>query len=233
MRTFTFITPLPIPSIFAAPKLSSSWQRRSAAPLPRVSRNCGSNLLSVTACVEVPEWKRVPIDVDFAKDEQLEILEDHLETALFQENYAHASELRNKLQRLQSGAYVSVLSANMKFYSAFEKGSIVDMAGCWLQSKSCTCKHPLGPVSEGYLNILNSFGAIFSMGTISIEPKNVRISMRGSVAYVTCEEHSTEWDAEGKIIDKFVMCAVNIYSKRNGQWYVQHHSSMPIIDKSL
>lgn len=185
----------------------------------------------VKSCVEPPDWKRVPIDVDFAKDEQLQILEEDLDHAVTNENYQRASEIHDKLRRLQSGAYVEVLSANMKFYQAFNSGAIVDMAGCWLQDSSTTCKHPLGPMSSGYLNIINSFGMLFSLGIPTIEVKNVRISMRGTAAIVTCEEHSVDWD-EGEHT-RTIMCAINIFVKRNGQWYLSHHSSMPILGDKI
>lgn len=196
----------------------------------------------ITGCVEVPQWKKGPIDIDFEKDEQLELLEDQLGDAITQENYKLAAELREKLVRLQSGSYVSVLSANLKFYKAFTNGSIVDMAGCWLQDKNSTCKLPFAPLSIGYMNILNSFGYFFSFGVPIIDVRNVQILMRGSAAIVTCEEHTMAeeeepvLDEKGNTIERppipLVMLATNIFVKNNSQWYLVHHTSNPILLES-
>lgn len=177
----------------------------------------------------MPPWKKLAIDPDFAKDEQLQILEEELDIALKAENYRTASELREKLMRLQSAAYVDVLTTNMKFYKAFTAGSIVDMASCWMQDNGITCKHPYAPIGLGYLEVLNHFGYLFTFGLPEIEVRDVRISMRGSMALVTCEEHSIDRDG---IQESKLMSAVNIYQKRNGQWYIFHHSCTPIYKPS-
>lgn len=192
-------------------------------------------------CVESPDWKKVPVDVDFAKDEQLQILEDGLDKALSTEDFERASQVRDKLLRLQSGAYVSVLSANFKFYKAFDSGSIVDLAGVFLQDASTSCKHPLGPLCIGYVNIINSFGYLFSFGVPNIQAKNIVITMRGSCAWVTCDEHCDVVEEEEEVkedasgnkvkasrIREVVMSATNIFVKHNGQWYLAHHTAQPV-----
>lgn len=178
---------------------------------------------SVRCCVEVPLWKRLaPMDPDFAKDEQLEILETELHDSLKRQDYSQSSILRDKLLRLQSGAYVAVLSANMKFYEAMNRRSIVDMAGCWLQGPSVTCKHVSGPLLHGYIDVVNSFGYIFTLDLPFIEVRNCRIVMRGTVAYVTLEQLCTPSDES----EQFVVAATNLYTKHNSQWYLAHHSSV-------
>lgn len=187
----------------------------------------------IHCCIEQPAWKRGLVDVDFARDEQLQILEEDLDDALQVEDFKRASDIRDKLVRLQSGAYVAVLSAHMKFYQAFSAGSIVDIAASWLHDDSSSCKHPLGPLISGYLDVINSFGYVFSAGIPHIEVKNVCITMRGSVAYVTCEEHSTDWEANDGKGEKVVMNAINIFTKKNGQWYICHHSALPVTGRDM
>lgn len=182
----------------------------------------------------MPAWKQGPVDIDFANDDQLQHLEQKLDAALDMQDFKRASTLRDRLFRLQSGAYVAVLSANFKFYQAFDKASIVDMAGCWLQDSGATCKHPIGPLQVGYVNVLNGFGYLFSLGVPSVKPRNVVITVRGSVAWVTCEEHSGVYEGDEEVESEYggtapvVMAATNIYAKRNGQWYICHHSAQPI-----
>lgn len=227
-----------VPAIFHMP-------RRTRFLAPAVSGRRSPHLserrgwASVRCCVESPDWKKGPVDVDFAKDEQLQILEDDLDKALSTEDFARASQVRDKLLRLQSGTYVSVLSANLKFYNAFGSGSIVDMAGVWLQDAGATCKHPLGPLCVGYTNIINSFGYLFSFGVPNIHATNVVITMRGSCAWVTCDEHcdvveeTAKENASGNKfkesqIREIVMSATNIFVKHNGQWYLAHHTAQPV-----
>lgn len=232
------MAPTFVPSTFFIPA-------HSRFPLPILGRrktftwSLPRSRASVRCCVESPGWKKGPVDVDFAKDEQLQILEEELDTALVKQDFLRASEVRDKLLRLQSGAYVAVLSTNLKFYKAFENGSLVDMAGVWLQDASATCKHPLGPLCVGYIDIINSFGALFSYGLPNITAKNIVITMRGSCAWVTCEEHCDVVEEEEKLdkdgnkvvhsqIREIVMSATNIFVKRNGQWYLCHHTAQPI-----
>lgn len=177
----------------------------------------------VMSCTEVPSWKKGPVDTDFAKDEQLEILEASLDRALKHEDFSTAVNLRDKLLRLQSSAFVAVLSCNMKFYKAFNGCSLVDMAGCWLQSSSSTCKHPGGPLLTGYVDIINSFGLLFSLDLPPIQIENCRIIMRGTVGYVTCDQICFDEDGQ-----KIVTCATNVYIKHNSQWYLMHHSSVVV-----
>lgn len=167
------------------------------------------------------------MDVDFAKDEQLQLLEEELEKVVESENFERASEIRDKLLRLQSSAYVSVLSVNMAYYKALNKASIVDMAGCWLQDSSVTCTHPDIGLVKGYINVLNSYGYTFYKGASYVDVKNIQIVMRGTVGYVTCEEHVMTWNADGSKASNVVTSVIQIYSKKNGHWYICHHSSTP------
>lgn len=200
------------------------------------------NRRSVTCCVEQPQWRHGPMDADFVKDSKLFDLESALDAAVLREDFTSAAQIREELLRLQSGAYVEVLTANMKFYNAFQSGSLVDMAACWMQDARATCKHPLGPLVVGYLDILNSFGQLFSLGIPQISPVNVRIAMRGTVALATCEEqpletHQFDEDKKAQIKEwnpnfddtpaQVVMLATNIFEKKNGQWYLVHHVSSP------
>ena len=193
-------------------------------------------------CSRELNWRRGPVDRDVENDIRLANLELELDQALDAEDFSSAARLRDELLGLQSASSVEVLNANLKFFKSFDQGSLVDMAGCWLQDSSVTCKHPLGPLSVGYAPVLDSFAELFSEGVPDIVPRNVRISMRGSVALVTCEEvamgeseSESEAAAEARkhnpnfefVTVSVAMLATNIFTKRNGQWYLQHHTSSP------
>lgn len=181
-------------------------------------------------CIETPEWRRIAIDIDFAKDDKLYDLERNLYNALDVQDFATASNVRDELTKLGSGAYVAVLSTNFKFYNAFHNCSLVDMAGCWLQSNSITCKHPGADLAMGYADVLNSFGGLFSNKNLNIRVSNIVISLRGALAWVTCEEHvwTGEPDSDYVRNGERIMCATNIYQKSNAQWYICHHTAHPV-----
>lgn len=89
--------------------------------------------------------------------------------------------------------------------------------------------------------VINTFGALFSTGMPKITAQNIRISMRGSIAYVTCEEVLEPRRDPGTLQTNFkeinenfgngpaemIMVSVNIFVKRNGQYLLTHHSSSP------
>lgn len=223
LMNLAFISPfVPLSKGPGGELLLSKCPRNRLKTRPAATRSKQARL-SFQCCVEVPSWKRFShVDPDFAKDEQLQILETELHDALEREDFSQSSVLRDKLLRLQSGAYVAVLSANMKFYEAMNRRSIVDMAGCWLQSSSVTCKHVNGPLVHGYIDIINSFGYVFTFDLPFIEVQNCRIVMRGSVAYVTLEQKCSPTDGS----NQFVIAATSLYTKHNSQWYLTHYSSM-------
>lgn len=89
------------------------------------------------------------------------------------------------------------------------------------------------------MEILNSFGFLFSSEIPQITPRNVRFAMRGSVAFVTCDEiiepressralqsenadysFSTPEDSQSS-----TMTCINIFTKKNGEYLLTHHSS--------
>jgi hypothetical protein len=91
------------------------------------------------------------VDLDADKDAKLQELEEKLDVAVLLERYDEAQVVQDELTRLQSSAFVEVLSAHMNFYKAFDQRSITDMARCWIQDDSSSCKHPIGGLATGYV----------------------------------------------------------------------------------
>ncbi len=140
-------------------------------------------------CVERP-WITKVTDADIVSNDKLIELERELDKAMYEDDEARVSEIRDEISHLQTASYVDVLSANMKFYKAFSGGSLVDMGACWLKDNNVTCKHPLGPLFTGFWKVIDSFAGMFSIGIPDVSATNIRISLRGSVAIVTCEERA-------------------------------------------
>lgn len=194
-------------------------------------------------CVEEqPSWKSFPLDKDVENNSKLVALEKLLDEAWYKDDNERVEELREEIGKLQSTSYVDVLSANLRFYKAFSNGSLTDMGSCWMQDNKVMCKHPLGPMFSGFWKVMESFEAMFYAGIANVRPLNVRISVRGSVAVVTCEEHanpSNDENSESNITSEWNenfsseraeirMTATNIFEKKNGQFYLVYHISSPI-----
>jgi hypothetical protein len=151
METRTAFTP----AVSVASSSSVSLRRNRLAqrtrPLPtaRVANTTSKAARLVPHCASKPFWK---VDVDSDKDAELMELERQLDTAVLLERYDEAQNIRDQLTRLQSGAFVDVLSAHMNFYKAFDQRSITDMARCWVQDDSASCKHPIGHLHTGYVS---------------------------------------------------------------------------------
>jgi hypothetical protein len=87
--------------------------------------------------------------------------------------------------------------------------------------------------------VLRSFDYLFNMERPVITPQNVRISVRGSMAYVTCDEVLTPSISQVGLRPNFqemnpnfsnepaevVVHAINIYVRRNGEYLLTHHSA--------
>ena len=187
-------------------------------------------------------------DQDLVANSELLKLEEQLDQAWYADDEERMVELRRAIDGLQPSTYVDVLTSNLKFYKAFSSGVIMDVAACWLQSGDVQvmCKHPFGPVFDGFYNVISSFEQLFGHGISEITPTNVRISLRGSVAFVTCDEYALPYGAqtepEGPASSlatqynpafsaepaRIRMSAVNIFEKRNGIYYLVYHSSTQV-----
>lgn len=204
----------------------------------------------VSSCVEkASDWRQMGRDRDLVANEELTKLEEQLDEAWYADDEERMTEIRRAIDGLQPSTYVDILTSNLKFYKAFSSGIVVDVATCWLQAPDVVvmCKHPYGPIFDGFFNVISSFEQLFRAGISEVTPTNVRISLRGSVAFVTCDEYATPApspDADERQDSTAVarkynrsfsteparirMSAVNIFEKRNGIYYLVYHSSTQV-----
>lgn len=190
------------------------------------------------------DWSR-PINTDAELDTKIVNAEAGLDTAISREDYGKCAKYRDELTHLQSKNFVEVLQANLRFYNAINRGNIVDIARAYMQGPHVTCKHPLGELVTGYLNVINSFAELFGDGVPILSVTDVRVQPRGSAAYVTCVENLVTEDERKDIkpsslpgsefnqafVQRFAdvrILATNVFEKKNGEWYVVHHSAMPV-----
>lgn len=206
---------------FCAPSLWAVSSYQGFSPLcrgrVRVPRVRSTHCAARVTCVARSPWSA---DIEGMKDDKLYDLEEQLHSAINSEQYEEASAVKKEITRLQSAGFADVLTSFFTFYTSVNSKSVVDMARIFVQSDTVTCKHPLArefckePGSEptpllflqssncsmvtpavalitGYIDVINSFGFIFAYDMPLITPVKPRISVRGSVAYVTCEEVMT------------------------------------------
>lgn len=120
-----------------------------------------------------------------------------------------------------------VRQANRQFYQAMESLDMDEMESVWLDSASCRCIHPGGPMLIGWDDIRESWRAIFqTTNTLQITLHEVTVHIEGSVAWVTCFEHlvtTTE-----KHSASAVLCASNLFVMVDAEWRLVLHHTSPV-----
>ncbi|KAG5184720.1 hypothetical protein JKP88DRAFT_272044 [Tribonema minus] len=152
-------------------------------------------------------------------------LESSLSRAVKEERYAEASELRDALSRMHMDDYSAVLAANADFYSAFSKKNADKMASLWLASDAVLCVHPGQEPLVGHEAVTKAWRGMFASGDAAfkssvVQPKGVRVSVRGTSAWVTCTEEVSA--ARGQPPSRSLV-ATNVFAKVRGRWALVHH----------
>jgi ketosteroid isomerase-like protein len=110
------------------------------------------------------------------------------------------------------------------FYDALQKGDIEQLMACWADEDDIVCVHPGGPRLVGLGAIRTAFDAIFSNGSIRVQPEQVRkVESMASVMHNVLER--IEVMAQGEPITAYVL-ATNVYHRTGQGWrMVAHHAS--------
>jgi len=130
-------------------------------------------------------------------------------------------ELAEKLGMSRMSAEMSVLSANAAFYDAFQSCDVAKMKAVWSDSDDVTCVHPGHPLLSGADRVLNSWRALFASagGMPKLEAQRQRVVLRGSAAWVTCNEAP---EGEPSALE-----AINVFERRDGRWCVSASEASP------
>ena len=130
-------------------------------------------------------------------------------------------ELAEKLGMSRMSAEMSVLSANAAFYDAFQSCDVAKMKAVWSDSDDVTCVHPGHPLLSGADRVLNSWRALFASagGMPKLEAQRQRVVLRGSAAWVTCNEAP---EGEPSALE-----AINVFERRDGRWRVSASEASP------
>jgi ketosteroid isomerase-like protein len=115
----------------------------------------------------------------------------------------------------------SVISANHRFYQAFEAGDIDAMSDVWERSDRATCTHPGWTTLRGWGKIAASFFALFQAQRLQFLLTEEHAQVVGDMAWVTVDENLLG-DQGGATVS-----AVNVFVRSEGQWrLVCHHGSV-------
>ncbi len=124
-----------------------------------------------------------------------------------------------------------VTAANTSLYEAFETADVDRMAAVWddADPDAVVCVHPGWPMLRGRDTVLRSWAAVMA-GTDYIQffLTDVRVSVLGDVAVVTCQENVlTEVSETGD--GNAAVVATNVFVRRGGRWRVQVHHGSPVL----
>jgi ketosteroid isomerase-like protein len=150
-------------------------------------------------------------------------LEQELQNAIKEENYAQAAKIRDSLKHLQEDSKASVLAANARFYNSFRTGDLAAMQALWSKNENACVVHPGVSGISGFDLVMGSWEFVWAdyEFPLEIEVKDVQVHVRGEMGFVTCVEMvKTKGSSWGR------QFATNVFEKVNGQWFICiHHAS--------
>lgn len=207
---------------YKLPAMYSSSSSASSSLSNVVLRCRHSKVLSWRSKVISGEAEGYPSMESRVSDEQT--LQQDLERAIKEEDYARAAKLRDDLQLLHEDSKAMVLAANSRFYQAFRNGDLAVMHSIWSKGENAYVVHPGAGRISGYDLVMGSWEIVCGAEhefPIQIDLKNVEVHVRGDVGYVTCMEVvKTKGSSWGKQL------ATNVFEKVDGQWFIcVHHAS--------
>ncbi|XP_014522123.1 uncharacterized protein LOC106778656 isoform X1 [Vigna radiata var. radiata] len=154
-----------------------------------------------------------------------ETLEEELEKAIAEENYARAAQIRDTLKNLQKDSKTGLFEANSRFYDSFRTGDLAAMQGMWAQKDEVCCVHPGLKGITGYDDIIESWNFIWANYDFPLEIKleDIKVHVKGDMGFVTCMEFVKT--KGGRWGGQFV---TNAFEKIDGEWYICIHHASPV-----
>jgi hypothetical protein len=132
----------------------------------------------------------------------------------------------------------AVLSANQRFYAAFEARDVDAMAEVWERSSRATVTHPGWPTLHGWAKVIASWDAIFR-GTPYIQffLTDARPVVVGGVAWVTLDENILQSHGGPGAADPAAsvdpatastVAATNVFVHDGDDWRLVNHHGSPV-----
>ena len=169
---------------------------------------------------------------EYDLEQEISKWEEDLYRAVKQQDYTRAHRQQAKISQRHVDDCGDVLQVNSAFYSAFSKKDLKAMEQLWLQENTAICIHPSHNPLLGYSDVMKGWKSMFESSNGSfqknwMEPTQIRLSVRGATAIVTCEElvyvrrFVRGQRRQDELINKLL--ATNIFRKVDGKWYMNYH----------
>jgi ketosteroid isomerase-like protein len=123
----------------------------------------------------------------------------------------------------------AVLAVNRRFYDAFERGDLEELAATWEHSDRAVCTHPGWATIHGWTEVADSWGAIMrGGGAPQFILTNERAAVEGAIAWVTLDENLIgAGGASGTV------AALNVLARgADGQWRLVAHHGSSVVSRS-
>ena len=122
----------------------------------------------------------------------------------------------------------AVEAANAAFYLSFEQADVDAMAAVWddEQPDALSCTHPGWAPLHGRRKVLRSWSAVMAgTGALQFVLTDVRVSVEGDTAVVTCTENVLTDGSAG------AATATNVFRRREAGWRLQVHHAGPLLSE--
>jgi hypothetical protein len=161
-------------------------------------------------------------------------MEEELYQAVKQQDYGKAAQVKERISQSHVDDCGAVLQVNSAYYRAFSEKNKKHMEEVWLPDNASVCIHPSAKPLVGVKDVLACFQRMFESSDGSfqrnwMEPNQIRLSVKGATAIVTCEEYVyARRFVRGKkrqteLIHK--LQATNIFRKVGSKWFMTYHHS--------
>ena len=127
----------------------------------------------------------------------------------------------------------SAITANEKFYKAFNARDLSAMKEIWSSHQNVTCVHPGWSPLNGFAPIIDSWQGIFkNSGNMDIQISDINILVSNDLAWVSCVEKLYTIASHGVLASK--VFSTNLFKLNKDGWkMIMHHAStMPSMPES-
>ena len=127
----------------------------------------------------------------------------------------------------------SAITANEKFYKAFNARDLSAMKEIWSSHQNVTCVHPGWSPLNGFEPIIDSWQGIFkNSGNMDIQILDINMLTSNDLAWVSCVEKLYTIASHGVLASK--VFSTNLFKLNQDGWkMIMHHASpMPSMPES-
>ena len=127
----------------------------------------------------------------------------------------------------------SAITANEKFYKAFNARDLSAMKEIWSSHQNVTCVHPGWSPLNGFEPIIDSWQGIFkNSGNMDIQISDINMLTSNDLAWVSCVEKLYTIASHGVLASK--VFSTNLFKLNIDGWkMIMHHASpMPSMPES-